>query len=198
VVHHRESHHDPPAALVEPLLIPPKVVTVEVSLPGDGGKVCAYLISEVLPRQAVVTYQELHDSTGVMFGPEGGYIGQVFEWVFHACDRRKLPPITAVVVNAGQNQSELNSKSQSRYAFLGLATGSRGWRRRRTRWGRSKLMESELVELRRRIDKLGAQLVLLWWLVIGLMVVVGWQIADLRSDADNTRAEVSMLSDRQR
>ncbi len=88
-----------------------------MSVPEEGRRIYAYLVAEVIPRQTVATYQELNSATGVAFGPGGGHIGQVLGWVFRACERRGFPPITSVVVKAGEGQSELYDRPRNRYGM---------------------------------------------------------------------------------
>jgi len=66
-----------------------------------------YLRLKVVPDQKVVTYADITDATGVPMGEEGGYMGQKLGEIFEACDARRLPPITSVVVRKGEGGSEL-------------------------------------------------------------------------------------------
>ncbi len=88
-----------------------------MAITNDAQKVYDYLTQTVVPRGTVATYKEVHDATGVEFGVEGGYMGKVLGEIFHACDRRRLQPLTALVVKAGQGDAELYDKPRNRYGM---------------------------------------------------------------------------------
>ena|SRR5579862_8481722 len=71
-------------------------------LTGEALTLYTHLRTQVVPSHRVATYGDVSQATRIPIGVEGGHIGQILGLVAAACDERRLPPITSVVVRADE------------------------------------------------------------------------------------------------
>jgi hypothetical protein len=98
-----------------------------------------YLVKDVIPLKKVKTYGQVSAATGIPLGPAGGAVREALYEIFRKCDKRLLPPLSAIVVQ-GNTQYDADRHGMTGGGYLGAEAESNNLagRRRDSGWERWK------------------------------------------------------------